>query len=251
MCKEKSIISIICVYNNQNQFESQLKASLESQDVDYELIDIDNTNNKFKSAAEALNCGSKKANGDILIYSHQDIYLKRSDELNRFAKAIENCEIGTIIGTQGVKEPSKIYYSNISCGDEDIYSIKNDYPEQLYAVSCVDEGFFGMKRETWNLLKFNENLCDNWHLYCVEMCLHTRKEGNKVYVFPSQLHHFSLGKISLGYMNNLKRLCNVYRNDFKYIWTTCYKVKTNRIYINLLYGIWCLNRKIRGKLYLF
>ena len=47
MCKEKSIISIICVYNNQNQFESQLKASLESQDVDYELIDIDNTNNKF------------------------------------------------------------------------------------------------------------------------------------------------------------------------------------------------------------
>lgn len=248
MNKEKCRVSIICVFNNQNQFENQLKASLALQDIDYELVAIDNSDYKFKSAAEALNYGSNIAKGDIFVYSHQDIYLKRHNELKLFADAIEKCDVGTIVGTQGVREPKKVYFSNITSGTAFNKEINAEYMESLYEVSCVDEGFFGMKRDTWNSLKFNEELCDNWHLYCVEMCLHTRRNGNKVYVFPSQLHHFSMGKISLGYMKNLKKLCSVYRKDFKYIWTTCYKVRTNWIYINTLYFIWCLNRKLRGKL---
>lgn len=248
MRKEKKHISVICVFNNQEQLEEQLKASLEFQRANYELIAIDNRENKFKSAAGALNYGSEKASGEILIYSHQDIYLKRPDEIERFAAAIEKCPLGTIVGAQGVREPKKLYYTNLTWGKALDKRIVEDYKEDLYAVSCVDEGFFGMKRETWNLLRFNEDLCDNWHLYSVEMCLHTRKLGNKVYVFPTQMHHFSRGVISLGYMNNLKKLCEVYRKDFKYIWTTCYKVRTNRFYINMLYTAWCLNRKIRGRL---
>ena len=248
MKKEKSRISVICVYNNKDQFENQLCKSLKQQDIEYDLIAIDNTKHNFMSAAEALNYGSEKARGDILIYSHQDIYLKQNDALKKIAEAIAECENGSIIGTQGVRERSKIYYSNLSCADEDIYAIKNQYPEELINVSCVDEGFFGMKKETWRKLKFNETLCDNWHLYCVEMCLHTRKLGHRVYVFPLQLHHFSMGTISLEYMKNLKKLCSVYRKNFKYIWTTCYKVKTNCLYINCLFFIWCLNRKIRGRL---
>ena len=246
--KKNIEVSVICVYNNKKNFENELYASLKEQNISYEIIAIDNTTNAFKSAAAALNYGSRQAKGEVLVYSHQDIYLKRSNELGKFVQAIKKCKIGTIVGTQGVKEPSKIYYSNISCADEDVQSLKNDYSEKLYEVSCVDEGFFGMKRETWDELKFNEEICDNWHLYCVEMCLHARKNGNKVYVFPSQLHHFSMGSISLGYMKNLRKLCCVYRNDFKYIWTTCYKVKTNRLYINSLFIIWCLNRKIHGRL---
>ncbi len=241
-------ISVICVYNNVNQLNEQLIASLKSQNVDYELIVLDNSNHKFNSASQALNYGSRISKGDILIFSHQDIFLKRIDELDRFAKTIDNCCVGTIIGTQGVKEPKKKYYSNITAGIKFDSRIIGDYNEKLYEVSCVDEGFFGMKRKTWDMLKFNEKLCDNWHLYTVEMCLHTRKKGNKVYVYPSQLHHFSMGTISLGYMQNLRRLCDVYRKDFKYIWTTCYKVKTSKLYINSLFFIWYLHRKIHGNL---
>lgn len=241
-------VSLICVYNDEEQFKNELKTSLENQNEDYELIAIDNINNNFKSAAAALNYGSQNATGDIFIYSHQDIYLKRNDEIRNFARAIEKCENGSIIGAQGVREKSKAYYTNITCGPIYNDSLNTEYKENLYTVSCVDEGFFGMKRETWETLKFNEDLCDNWHLYCVEMCLHTRKNGGKVYVYPSQLHHFSMGTISLGYMKNLKRLCSTYRSSFKYIWTTCYKVHTNWFYINGLYILWCLNRKLRGRL---
>lgn len=242
-------ISVVCVFNDENAFARQLYASLKLQDVKYELITLDNTKHRFKSAAEALNYGSQKATGDILVYSHQDIFLKRPEELRRFAERIDSQPTGCILGVQGVKEPSKAYYSNITYGVEFVSEIVDDYPEDLYVVSSVDEGFFGMKKKTWEMLKFNEELCDNWHLYCVELCLRTRKCGNAVYVFPAQIHHFSMGTISLGYMRNLKKLCSVYRKDFKYIWTTCYKVRTNKLYINGLYALWCLNRKLRGRLH--
>ena len=248
MNKEKIKVSVICIFNNENQLKKQLKTSLEIQNLDFEWIAIDNSNNRFRSAAEALNYGSRQSKGDILIYSHQDIFLKRDNELRKFVEAINECEVGSIVGTQGVIEPRKVYYSNLTAGTSYNSTIVEDYEEKLYEVSCVDEGFFGMKKETWNMLQFDEDLCDNWHLYCVEMCLHTRKQGHKVYVYPSQIHHFSMGTITLGYMRNLKKMCEVYRKDFKYIWTTCYKVKTNKFYINSLFFVWYLNRKIHKKL---
>ena len=78
MNKQDFKISVICVFNNMDQFEKQLNKSLKQQDVDYELIAIDNSNNKFSSASQALNYGSEKAKGDILVFSHQDIFLKRN-----------------------------------------------------------------------------------------------------------------------------------------------------------------------------
>ncbi len=240
-------ISVISVYNDQKQFDLELKASLEQQDIEYELIAIDNTSQRFKSASAALNYGAREAQGDILVFSHQDISLKGKSALRSFAEAVEACEVGDIIGTQGVRERSKKIYSNITAGAEFDSTELRDYTEQLIEVACVDEGFFGMRRETFEEKEFDEAICNNWHLYCVERSLYARKNGHKVYVAPIQLHHYSYGRISISYMENLKELCKEYRNDFKYIWTTCYKVKTNPIYIKLLVSAWILNRKIRGR----
>lgn len=240
-------ISVICVYNNEKSFKDQLLYTLKKQKIEYELIAIDNRNHRFSSAAEALNYGADKAKGDVLIFSHQDIYLKGENELEKLGKTIIKQPIGTIIGTQGVREKSKLYYSNLTAGGRLNKRLNYEFEEKLYEVACVDEGFFGMRKETFVQHNFNENICNNWHLYCVEQCLYARKNKNKVYVYPSQIHHSSYGNITYSYMNNLKHLCKQYRKDFKYIWTTCYKVRTNSIYINLLVFIWVLNRKIRGR----
>ena len=45
------MISIICVYNNQEILEEYLLNGLEYQSNNFELILIDNTDNKYKSAA--------------------------------------------------------------------------------------------------------------------------------------------------------------------------------------------------------
>lgn len=241
------MVSVICVFNNEKQFENQLGSSLKCQNVEIELIKIDNRGKKYQSAAAALNYGANKAKGDILIFSHQDIYLKTKSEIKELAEAINKCEVGSVVGTQGVLEKNKDYYSNLTAGEQLNTRLNNMFEKKLYKVSCIDEGLFGMKKETWREHQFDEKICDNWHLYAVEQCLFARSHGTNVYVYPSQIHHFSKGRISLGYMQNLRELCKKYRSSFKYIWTTCYKVRTNPIYINGLVAVWCLNRLIRGK----
>lgn len=241
------MISVICVYNDENAYNMQLLTSLKFQEIPYELIGIRNTDNEFSSAAKALNYGAEQAGGDILIFSHQDIYFKTKDELAKLAQAIESCEAGTIVGTQGVKTKSNIYYTNLTSGEELDKAIIADYKEMLIEVSCVDEGLFGMKKDTWKQHKFNEILCNNWHLYCVEACLWAKKQGEKVFVCPLQIHHFSRGHISKSYMKGLIGLADYYRDTHKYIWTTCYKINTNWIYVRMLYLVWILYRKIRFK----
>ena len=241
-------ISVICVYNDIEAYTSQLLVSLKLQDVEYELIGIDNRERKYPSAAAALNAGAEQAAGDVLVFAHQDITLKSSDGLRKFAEAIAALPVGSVVGTQGVRDRSKVYYENLTAGETYIADYRYDYPMEPIEVSCVDEGFFGMCKETWERHHFDEVLCDNWHLYAVESCLYNRKTGGHVYVYPIQIHHYSMGTISLGYMQNLKLLCKVYRSDFKYIWTTCYKVSTHPLYINLLVWAWTMNRRLRGRL---
>lgn len=241
------MVSVICVYNNEKQLTMQLKRSLEFQNIQLEFIEIDNRFGKYESASKALNYGAEIAKGDVLIFSHQDIYLKTENEIRELAKVIDKCDVGTIIGTQGVVEKSKKYYSNLTAGEKYDPELNYEYEKKLYEVACVDEGMFGMKKATWEMHHFDEIICNNWHLYTVEQCLYARSHSAKIYVYPSQIHHFSIGRISIGYMKNMRELCKKYRKSFKYIWTTCYKVRTNSMYINCLIIVWCLNRIIRGK----
>ena len=69
------MISIVCVFNDKKVLNEYLLESLKNQTAHYELILIDNTKNKFKSASEALNYGAKNANGNYLMFVHQDVYL--------------------------------------------------------------------------------------------------------------------------------------------------------------------------------
>lgn len=239
-------VSIICVYNNEQQLEQQLKASLKKQNIKYEFIGINNIRNEYSSAAKALNYGASHATGDVLVFSHQDILLKTQNELNRFACFISNASKGTIVGVAGALEKHKQNVGNYTSGIEinEVQIYKFNSPME---VSCVDECFFGMTRATYEMHHFDEILCDNWHLYAVEQCLYHRANGGKVYVFPLQVHHSSRGKINLKYMDGLIKLASCYRNNFRYIWTTCYKVRCNPIYCKTLRLIWITNRKIRRK----
>lgn len=241
------MISVICVYNNEEQLKTQLECSLEFQNANMEFIKIDNRCGKFESAAKALNYGANLAKGDVLIFSHQDIYLKTENEIEELAEVIYHCEVGTIVGTQGVMEKSRKYYSNLTAGEEYDCNLNYEFEKKLYEVACIDEGLFGMKKATWEGHHFDESICNNWHLYAVEQCLYARSHSGKVYVYPLQIHHFSKGRISLGYMQNMRELCKKYRKSFRYIWTTCYKVRTSSLYINTLITAWCLNRIIRRK----
>ncbi|MBR1930274.1 MAG: hypothetical protein IJ833_02195 [Lachnospiraceae bacterium] len=238
-------ISVLCIYNKRDIFESQLNSSLKEQDVLLDIVGIDNTNNQFASAAEAYNYAVDEwAKGDILIFAHQDIILKEPDALGKFAEAIMEMPIGTILGGAGAKACEKKNIGNYTSGSvyrkECVQNVSN-----ITEVNIVDEVIFGMRRETFQLHHFDSRLCNNWHLYAAEMCLYFHAQGHSVYVFPLQFHHFSNGVISKEYMQGFVQLCDTYRAHEKYIWTTCYKVRNSFLGIRLLYHAWMMNRKLR------
>ena len=241
------MISIICVYNDKAALKNQLMESLKQFETkDFELILLDSTKYGFSCSAEGLNFGAQKANGDVLIFTHQDVFIKNENEFYDFCDFIKKNSIGTIVGAAGAIEGKKENYTNYTTGSILDIAIINRV-NGIREVACIDESFFGMKKETFAGHPFDKTLCDNWHLYAVEISMFARKNGKKVFVYPIQIHHYSNGKISIEYMKGLLKLADCYRDVFKYIWTCCYKVKTNWIYTRGLYVIWCLHRIVMGK----
>lgn len=242
--KGDRMISIICVYNNETSLKNQLMKSLNQFNTkDFELILLDSAMYGFTCSADGLNYGAEKANGDVLIFTHQDIFIKDEREFYDFCNFIEKSSTGTIIGAAGSIEGNKENYTNYTTGSElDTSSVNR--VDGIREVACIDESFFGMKKETFISHPFDNKLCDNWHLYAVEISLFARKKGKKVFVYPIQIHHYSNGKISIGYMKGLLKIADRYKDSFSYIWTCCYKVRTSWIYTRGLYAIWCAHRVV-------
>ena len=75
------MISIVCVYNNEITYKNVILKSLKNQSAKFEMIPLDNRNNKYKSAAEALNHGGMKTKGEYIMFVHQDVFLGYNDWL--------------------------------------------------------------------------------------------------------------------------------------------------------------------------
>lgn len=241
-------LSIICIYNNRKQLDECFLKSLKFQKMRYELILVDGSNGNFKSCAQALNHAASLAKGEILIFSHQDIYLKNDNSLLEITKFIESKPSGTVVGVAGAREGRYKNIGNYTSGLNIVFDSKKCFDKEI-EVSCIDECFFGMKNSTYIQHYFDEQLCDNWHLYAVEQCLYHRSKGDKIYVFPLEVHHLSSGKINLKYMDGLIALANSYEGKIKYIWTTCYKVRCSVKICKTLRFLWLLNRRLRRREY--
>ena len=92
------MISVICVYNDEWILQNCLLKSLSEQKAVFELITIDNRENRFESAAEALNYGGKKAAGDYLLFVHQDVDLCSDAWLGRTEDILDALQISELQG---------------------------------------------------------------------------------------------------------------------------------------------------------
>ncbi len=223
-----SNITVICVYNNEDVFNNTLKASLEKQDIGYELVALDNRGGQFTSAAAALNCGAQSHTGDgIFIFVHQDIEFVSNDSLRKFAESIEKFRTGDIVGVAGAKSAVRKIYTNITYGNE--YKKYTEPPYNTYglekdfvSVDTVDECLFGMKKETYEMYKFNEQVCDGWHFYAAEICMNAVLHQNNVYVVKSDVNHLGGKAVTdKGFRQVLQKLANHYAVSFRTIATTC------------------------------
>ena len=88
-----------------------------------------------------------------MIFTHQDISFEKKSSLKEFGQFIK-AHPDIIIGAFGAKQKA--------------------YSED-YLCDTVDECCFGMTREVFDSLRFNEKICNGWHLYAVEMCLRAKE----------------------------------------------------------------------------
>lgn len=231
------LISIICVYNNKKILEEMLLESIKKQSIDYELILIDNTQNKFKCAADALNYGGNKANGELLLFVHQDVEFFE----NNFKDIISYCKNLNKLGIAGVagvsSENNGRTITNTLFGEPATETSNYNF-NTCILTQTLDELLLIIPRSIFNIYKFDNTICDGWHLYGADYCLNIKKNGFNVYILPIALYHLSKGQsMSIDYMKTLKKILKKYRNDYEYVYTTCllrHNTK-NHLKLNILY----------------
>lgn len=223
-------LSIIIVWNKEALL-SEAKEYLEKQTFkDFELIALDNHERRFASAAAALNYGAENAEGDVLVFMHQDIFLWDEAALAKiydFVCTHRDC----IVGAAGVaKTDGKIYFDMCENKTKMIRrgtSIKATGSDYIEAVT-LDECIFAMSKEKWQKLRFDENVCSDWHMYGVDICYENIIGGGQNFILSLDICHDSLGNSTgNGYKKTLKKVVKKYKGRLERITSTCCNIKCN------------------------
>jgi GT2 family glycosyltransferase len=228
------MISVVCAYENIQVLNNWLLRSLKAQTVEYELITVDTTERGFSSAAQALNSGGSQGKGKYIMFVHQDVNLDSPSWLadaEALLDTIPNLGIAGVVGS--VEKGSSVAerMRNVIAHGDDIEQIGNvvSSPEP---VQTLDELLLIIPREIFQKYLFDEDTCNNWHLYGTDYCLNMLTVGKSVYVIPLYVFHKSKGAstnkllfsinfgLSREYYQTLKKILNKYKNFFVYIYTT-------------------------------
>ena len=226
------MISIACIYNNGKILNDYLLKSLKNQTVDYELILLDNAKGKYKSAAEALNYGGRRAKGKYIMFVHQDVDLSSNSWLGDVEKMLDSLPTVGIVGVAGMKAKKSVM-TLVKHGDPPRWagSIIIKKPEE---VQTLDECLVIIPKSVFKSLQFDEKICDDWHLYAVDYCLSVKRLGYDVYVIPMYVYHLSpgikpknklrivldLGPFPKGYYLTMKKILQKHKGYYKRIYAT-------------------------------
>lgn len=212
------MISVVCVYNNHQILNNCLIKSLKKQNCDYELILIDNTQNKFNSAAKALNHGGIQAQKEYIMFVHQDMELDSSNWLNDVEEMLKSIKDMGVAGVAGRK--GRTPRSNMKHGTNPRYVgiFPQDDPIE---VQTVDECLAIVPHSIFQENPFDEETCQGWHLYLADYCLNLKNKGYHVYVVPQSSYHLSIGdSFSNDYYQTLSKIIKKHKNNYEWIYTT-------------------------------
>lgn len=221
------MVSVICCYNRAAEYAAMCE-TLKAQTVPCEVIGVDNSDGKFSSAAAALNWGAEQAQGNVFVFLHQDILFTKEDSLAQLIRVIVQTPRPVIAGLFGAKH-----------GKDETYI------EDFKIYETVDECCLAMSGETWRMLRFNETLCDGWHLYAVELCLRAQNAGVLICAKDCGIRHLSNGTVDKNYMRTYRKLLLTYK-DKKWLATTCKSMPNSLLYYYGYYLVWSLKKAMLG-----
>lgn len=220
------MVSLICCYNDPALYQD-LEKGAGRQSVACELIGIDNRHGRYPSAAAALNAGAGQARGDVLVFVHQDIVFSSEDSLKQIAQSAANNK-DTIVGLAGAFRGKR-----------------REVGPNLFFAETLDECCVAMQRSIWEQLRFDEAICDGWHLYMAEFCLRAAQAGVSSAYGNFDIIHLSTGNVDEQYMKTFKKLLVKYR-DRKWITTTCKTMPANLFVFYMYLAVWRIKKRLLG-----
>jgi hypothetical protein len=221
------MISVVCVYNNEKILRDVLLKSLQNQTVEYELITLNNTEKRFKSASEALNHGGVKAKGDYIMFVHQDMWLGSDSWLEDVEETLKAIPDLGVAGVAGMSEVGRHWAERVRFS---IDVFDEEFSEEIrpievpVRVQTLDECLLIVPKSVFNRLKFDEQVFDGWDCYGADYCLSVRKLGLGAYVVPGSCSHSCLrAGYQIWEFKNLlkfqKKLYHKHKSQYKRIYT--------------------------------
>jgi len=221
------MISVVCVYNNEKKLSDVLLKSLANQTTAYELITLDNTGNRYMSAAEALNYGGIEAKGDYIMFVHQDLWLGSSswlEDVEEVLKSIPDLGVAGVAGTVDRGRNSRERYRfSIDTYLEECWE-ETSRVKEPEEVQTLDECLLIVPGTVFAKLQFDEKVFDGWDCYGVDYCLSVKQLGLRAYVIPAPCSHsclrayYNIWELK-GLLKSQKSLYKKHKRNYKYIYT--------------------------------
>jgi len=205
------MLSLIICSRNPNILDELKKNIQATIGIEYELIIIDNSKNKY-SIFQAYNIGVDRAKYSYLCFMHEDILYHT---YGWGKKVIEHFQdekvslIGVVGGHYMPKCPASWWSAEYSSGiviqgkfdDKGLYSTQlvewldhKDDLESSVSVVTVDGLWFCIKRELFELVNFDEISFKGFHCYDLDICMQLISLGLDVrVVFNILIEHTSGG----------------------------------------------------------
>lgn len=187
----------------------------ESVGVDYEIIVIDNSANSY-SIFSAYNEGVRRSTGEYLCFVHEDISFCSFEWGKIVIEKLADEKIGIIgvVGSDYMPKCPAGWWMTSTKGHEQKEVIDNGLRKKCivkYSGSTdmggdaviVDGFWFCMRRNMFDLVKFDEDRFVGFHCYDNDICMQVVKSGRKIVLADNILiEHKSEGVLNKQWVSN-------------------------------------------------
>ena len=144
----------------------------------------------YGSAGQAYNAGLAKANSEIVVFAHQDVYLPAGwdDCLNAAISRLSSRDPQwAVMGVFGISSARKRHGYMYCTGLQKI--LGQPFQDPMECLS-LDEVLLVLRRSSG--LSFDEQL-PGFHLYGTDLCLEAQRRGLNAYIVPAFCVHNTAG----------------------------------------------------------
>lgn len=244
---DKPLCSLLVIVNKEPLFRELVADLSLQQSISYELIEIDNRNNRYSSAREAFNEAASQAQGEYLVFLHPDVRFLDSNALHDLMAQVQSLNDFGVVGVAGAPEQlengKRVILSAIVHGEDKRPA--GQIIEHPMEIQTLDECLFVIRADWFREHPFSQ--ATGWHLYCVEQCLQSAVYGRKNYVVPARVWHLSDGKsLDWKYVSQLERLIKIYGKTIPVINTTVRKWPTRGLGNKLFRHYFKIKQRIKA-----